>query len=1768
MMRKPIKFPNWLFDVFLLVVLVGGACFRFTGINWDEDSYNHPDERFLAMTAENLVPVASLADYFNTSTSSLNPANQGSGFYVYGTLPLILVRYTAEWIGQVDLHSIKTIGRTFSALADLGTVFLAYLIAVQLYKRRTALLTAAFSALAVLQIQQSHFFTVDNFVNFFIYLAIYFAIRIVTNPVERENRLPTAPLGKREWFNLLVQHPWFWASILFGISLGAAMACKINAAPVTLMLPAAIALQLFRHPVEERTRLLPWAVFFLILAAFISLVIFRCLQPYAFNGPGFFNFGISSDWISTIKSLSVYSSRDVDYYPPAYQWARRPVWFSFQNIVQWGLGLPLGILAWASFLWAGVRMLKGEFRQHILLWGWTAAFFAWQSLAFNATMRYELPIYPSLAIFAAWGVMKAWALAHTSEWDLPWIKKFHLPWKRILVGLVGGGVFLATFAWAFAFTGIYTRSLTRVEASRWIYQNLPGPLTIGVQTEEGLNNQPLSAPYGETLQEGTPFQDTFASNVSGDLSNILMAHVLVTGDSSSPNPGTLHLSISSIPQGQSQPLALASLVTDFSTPQDFSLSLSNPVAVTLQQNLTLNLLVPDGVQNLDFCQPVQLEIETGSGVFTQPVDPPSDCTLKPGEVFTLSTEIQADGELEEVFFSQVTSLEPAPGSQSLIMIVSSSPWQETLLTTTPMTAALPASGINTSDSLSFAFDAGINIEKDGFYMVRVWVDGTSASATLEGTALANEGDWDDGLPYRLDGYDAYGGIYVSGLNFNMYDDDNAEKLVRFESILDDADYIAISSNRQWGSLTRLSERFPLTTFYYRELLGCPDDKEITWCYSVAEPGMFSGSLGYELVQVFESDPTIGSLSINDQFAEEAFTVYDHPKVLIFKKSADYNSLQTKILLSSVDLTKIIPLKPGQAGSTPADLLLPVTRWVQQLAGGTWSLLFSSGNLLNQSQILALVCWYLVVAGLGLIVYPLVRLAFPGLSDRGYPLARLTGMLILALLVWLAGSAGIAFSRTTISLVLLFLALIGGLLAYRQRDDLRLEWKSKRRYFLTVEIIALTFFAIDLAIRLGNPDLWHPAYGGEKPMDFSFFNAVLKSTTFPPYDPWFSGGYMNYYYYGYVVVGVLVKWLGITPSVAYNLILPTLFSLLALGAFSIGWNLSGKNKKPEEAESGNPDNPSPSILKNPQLWIGLAAAAGVTLLGNLGTVRMIWQGLQLLVVPSDTATTGSFLTRCWWAIQGFFKWLGGNHLPYSYGDWYWKPSRAIQPEAGNEITEFPFFSFLYADLHASTMSLPIAVLSLNWAVSVFLGKGRWGEAGGRFKWLSHGLTLLVGAVVIGALRPTNTWDIYTYLPLGVIALGYSAWRSSENKNLPILNRLLPVVIDIGILVGLTLLLYKPFSDWFGQAYSKIDLWKGNHTLIWSYLVHWGLFLFILFSWLLWETLDWMASTPLSALRKLRPYLWVIEVGGVTLLGIIVLLMALDGVQIAWLPLLLAAWAAILIFRPGLPDPKRAVLFLTGTALVLTLVVEVIVLHGDINRQNTVFKLYLQAWTLFGVSAAVAVGWLWQGFALHRPRLRLIWQIGLAILVGGTILCTVMMTINKIKDRMASNTAITLDGMAFMQTATYTDGIPYSGTATTMDLNQDYEAIRWMQENVLGSPVIVEANIPIYHWGSRFTIYTGLPGVLGWDWHEIQQRGLVPSSWITDRQTDIAQFYTTTDPIQAQAFIQKYDVTYIIVGQYEKLWYPGTGLEKFDSLNGTLWERVYQSQDTAIYKVMTP
>jgi uncharacterized membrane protein len=229
-------------------------------------------------------------------------------------------------------------------------------------------------------------------------------------------------------------------------------------------------------------------------------------------------------------------------------------------------------------------------------------------------------------------------------------------------------------------------------------------------------------------------------------------------------------------------------------------------------------------------------------------------------------------------------------------------------------------------------------------------------------------------------------------------------------------------------------------------------------------------------------------------------------------------------------------------------------------------------------------------------------------------------------------------------------------------------------------------------------------------------------------------------------------------------------------------------------------------------------------------------------------------------------------------------------------------------------------------------------------------------------------------------------------------------------------------------------------------------------------------------------------------------------------------------------------------------------------NTVFKFYLQAWILFGLSAGVCLGWLVKSFRFWKGNLELFWQLVLYLLVISAALFTLMGTTDKIRDRMAPDAPQGLDGMAYMAEASYND------LGTEMKLVEDYKAILWMQKNIEGSPVILEGQAYEYRWGNRFTIYTGLPGVVGWNWHQRQQRAILRSNVVQERVDSVNLFYTTEDLSYVDEFIEKYDVSYIVVGQLERIFYPGFGLAKFDAFEGQLWTEVYRDGDTVIYEVL--
>ena len=1062
------------------------------------------------------------------------------------------------------------------------------------------------------------------------------------------------------------------------------------------------------------------------------------------------------------------------------------------------------------------------------------------------------------------------------------------------------------------------------------------------------------------------------------------------------------------------------------------------------------------------------------------------------------------------------------------------------------------------------------------------------------STIVTDNHWDEGIP------DIY--------NYNVrqipiYELDTLEKMGTIASHLAQGDYLIFYSNRTYGSVARLPDRYPLSSRYYRLL--------------------FSENLGYRLERAFTSYPQLlgvalvddtftrakipepkfleeskpAALSLNLGYADENVIDYDHPKVLLFSNAGG---------LSRSQLYDILTEEPPEEESPQLGLMLSPEQKATQREGGTWSEIIRRDSWTNDVPILA---WLLLVELIYLAALPLATFLFRPLPDRGIVLARILGIVGVCYVAWLLASLGwLGFSRASVLVGILVVASLSALvLAYKWREFKEFilgHW----RLLAVGEVLFLAAFFAFVAVRMANPDLWHPFRGGEKPMDFAYLNAVLRSTSMPPYDPWFAGGYVNYYYWGQFVVATLIKGTGIVPSVAYNLTVPLLFALTVTGAYSLVYNITAGIRPLRPATGPDPTEPPPTdgeasssqstespvtpAFSQPSpdgggaggggsgqsgRWIkgipwgpviaGLVAGLFVAVMGNLDGLVQPVQGAWTSLVRG-----GDFPAFDFWRSSRMVPPLE-DVTPSALT--FWLPDRVYpNPDIGHHITEFPFFSFLFADLHAHMIVIPFTLLALGLGLSMLVGLSlavsRW--------WLVSVATGL--ALVVGSLWAINSWDYPTYLLLAILLIGAGMYLRQGNP----LKRLGAFLGLASAVAVLSILAFLPFHMNYHPYPTGLDVSRWQ-TPIHYYLGIHGLFLFLMATFLihlfrrrLRELLGSLLHLSLSlrspsgfwadlkaTLSRMRalPRTWVAGALG----AVVVIYMAAAGYWTAALLSLIlgiTVWAAkgAVSTRGGARSYTLFPLVLIILALLIGIGVEFMRAEGDIGRMNTLFKYYLEAWVLFGVASAYILWYLasmgafrLRGMSLGRGA----WLATLAVLLAASSIYPVLGTRSRLADRFDTGN-MTLDGADYMKRSVHwEEGQPIA-------LLWDYEAIRWLQDNVKGSPVVLEAHNDQYHWSSRIADYTGLPTVLGWPWHQTQQRMKYDYA-VRGRRAVVEEMYSTLDMERALELLRLYEVEYVVVGQLERAYYPAQGLRKFDRLaQEGLARVVYQNEGIRIYQGM--
>ncbi len=815
---------------------------------------------------------------------------------------------------------------------------------------------------------------------------------------------------------------------------------------------------------------------------------------------------------------------------------------------------------------------------------------------------------------------------------------------------------------------------------------------------------------------------------------------------------------------------------------------------------------------------------------------------------------------------------------------------------------------------------------------------------------------------------------------------------------------------------------------------------------------------------------------------------------------------------------------------------------------------------------AFISWYVILTLLGWLTFPLVYVLFPALSDRGYSLARAAGLLLWGYLFWLLTSLGLTQNNAG-GVLFALLAAVGISLAttvmrgstFNSRKREILGWVSSNRgLVISVEALFLLAFAFLAFIRAGNPELDN----AEKPMELMFINAILRSPTFPPHDAWLSGYAISYYYFGYVMAAMLAMLTGLTGSVAHNLMTSLIFGLAAIGAYGILYNLlsarCSASRVPEAASGGSlsGDGATRAVQRPP----GVLASSFLAPL------------FQLLVSNLEGFLEGLHGLGIFWSgTQNFWTWLGIRDLsdppaqPLSFIPsrfwWWWRASRVISDYdlVGNfreTIDEFPFFSFLHADLHPHVLAIPFNLMAIAVALNLLLGgwRGETNLLGLRLK--IHKAGFFAAALLLGGLAFLNTWDIL--IAAALIVFAYVLFRvHEEGWSWSRFEDIFALGLPLGIIA---LLLYLPFYFGFSSQAGGILPNLTNPTRGAQLWVMFAPLFVPLFAYLLyiWRGKRWTANWPVAVLViggftiLLWAFSWMVgwiafvkdpgfaqsylqsqnmpglaaffEAASARRLQYLGGLLTMLGVLIPALAFLLPRPAAAEV--QGEPDEKddepehrspisSFVLLLVLFGGLLVLAPEFLFLRDVFSsRMNTVFKFYYQAWLLWSIAAAF-------GTAVLLRELKRFWGslflVVLVVLLGMSLTFPALALPNK-TNNFQPYLGFTLNDFERIQRSN----------------PDEAAAIQWLRSAPYG--VVVEAVPPAggsYTNFARISEYTGLPAVLGWVGHEDQWRGSrLPQG---TRQDDIATLYSTPNWQTARDIIDRYNIKYVYIGDLERTTY---------------------------------
>ena len=920
--------------------------------------------------------------------------------------------------------------------------------------------------------------------------------------------------------------------------------------------------------------------------------------------------------------------------------------------------------------------------------------------------------------------------------------------------------------------------------------------------------------------------------------------------------------------------------------------------------------------------------------------------------------------------------------------------------------------------------------------------------------------WDEGFPFPLPDRDPSRYRIVQ---MPYYEPDTREKIAGICRELAGADYAVLPTKRVYGSVTRAPDKFPFTSRYFYEL--------------------FSGDLGFTLIKDFASRPSFLGIEFPTELADESFSVYDHPKVLIFRNTGHLAAaeMEARVVnggpsrpLDRVDLLLASSRRTSRPGSAePAANAAPApppssAQTAAKPAGQREAPGGAPPGAAREAEKPrsappdsvvgswpAAILWYLVLLVVGVLAFPLAHALFSRFQDRGAGFARLLGILGGTYLLGLLVKFRVLHNgRATAFLCLLISAIPSAFLLLRRKDLIRQFLREHWRLLVAGEIAFAAGFVLFLGIRALNPEI----YWGEKPMDYSILNILVRTSRLPPSDPWFAGAPLGYYAFGQEMIAFLTLLTGLSTRYTFNLAIGLLGGTILQGAFTLLRNWAGT------------------------LRAGIAGASLTLLLGNLAGLR---------------------------------EWLV-NKRPLNW-DYFWATSRVVR----DTINEYPFWSLVFADLHAHVLAIPLFIFVAACALQFVRAHS---EPPARLASRLAAGMILGFAVATQAL--TNAWDTPLLAGVLVLVLLVAAFGSDGLSSRALLR------VAPGGAATVAAALFFALLQWVRGGGPPGHGWNHERAAASVDVVTvFGLFFLLAFAWWLARFGEQLTREGLEK-RTVR---------------VVVVSLALLLTLLAFVSVDVFCAAGILLFvlaartMADRPEDRLAFGFLAGAFFVI-LVTQRFYIY---DRMNTFFKLYLEAWLLFALATTALV------FGpREKPGTFGRWVLPARILcfllAGAALFTTATGARGAVSKHFVAYSGPSLDGLRYLEE----------------QRPGEYRAVLWLRRAVRGTPVVLEAQGASYQEFSRISMLTGFPTVLGWE-HHVKQRGN-PEEQIAERREAVRQIYSSPDVEKAVELLRRYHVGYVYVGWLERTTYPAEGLRKFDTAK-TSFEIAYENPEATVYRV---